>query len=427
MGWYAKERARDRIAALAGEGLDVATFFAEAGRLVTAAVPAAGTPAWSTIDPASLLITSYLDADNPTGARELANWEYLTGEAPGPVTRVAQSTKGLLTLEEVIHSDAARGRVYAEFLAPCGVQHALFVALRTRSGATWGSVDLWRGDRSRAFEADEMAFLQEVSLHLAEGARRGLLIGEAADPDGPDGPGLVVLDRRFAVESLTPGVERWLAELPGGWEQGHLPTVVAAVAARALRTAEGRDVPGEVAMARVLTEGGRWVVLHGAALVAGGARRVAVIIEPAHPARISSLLMQAYGLTDREQDVTRLVLRGDSTAEIAHELALSPHTVQQHLKSIFDKTAVRSRRELVGRVFLSHYEPRVRDNRRRVRMNRPVRGGPYPLVADARPSVKFGAPVPYSSLPAPHHPERLNPSPSERPSALSLSLEDRGR
>jgi DNA-binding CsgD family transcriptional regulator len=129
-------------------------------------------------------------------------------------------------------------------------------------------------------------------------------------------------------------------------------------------------------MARVLTRSGTWVVLHGAALQSGMDRRVAVIVEPAHPARITSLLMAAYGLSDRERDVTRLVLQGFSTTEIADDLVVSPHTVQQHLKSVFDKTGVRSRRELVGRVFFAHYEPRLRDNERRVQVDKPLRGGP---------------------------------------------------
>ena len=86
--------------------------------------------------------------------------------------------------------------------------------------------------------------------------------------------------------------------------------------------------------------------------------------------------MSAYGLSERERDVTRLVLRGYSTVEISEDLVLSAHTVQQHLKGIFEKTGVRSRRELIGKVFFSYYEPRVRDNEDRAATNLPLRGGP---------------------------------------------------
>ena len=93
---------------------------------------------------------------------------------------------------------------------------------------------------------------------------------------------------------------------------------------------------------------------------ASGAVARVLAREPAHPARITPLLMAAYGLTGREQE------------------RITPLTVQQHLKRVFEKTGVRSRRELAGKVFFAHYEPRLRDNERRFHHDQPLRGGPFP-------------------------------------------------
>ena len=86
--------------------------------------------------------------------------------------------------------------------------------------------------------------------------------------------------------------------------------------------------------------------------------------------------MSIFGLTAREQEVTQLVLRGTSTVELASLLGVSPHTVQQHLKSIFEKADVNSRGELVARIYFECYDPRARDNRERIRSERSIRGGP---------------------------------------------------
>ncbi len=388
MSSYATERARERIASLAGQGLDLVSFWREVGEIVAAVVPQYLAPCWFTLDPTSLLVTSHYDHDLiPEIPPEWIAHEYFEDDFH-KMADVARSERGMSTLHEATGGDPSRSRAWNLYMRPYGAEQELLVALRTPAGDAWGILGLYREPGQPQFSADELAFLRAASPHLAEGVQRGLLVGEASDPEGPDAPGLVVLRDDWSVESLTPGVERWLIELPDGdWEsQGRLPPSVLAVAGRALRTAEHEDAPGEIAFARVLSDRGRWMVLHGTSLVADGARRVAVIIEPAHPARISPLLMAAYGLTDREQDVTRQVLRGDSTAQIAARLHVSPHTVQQHLKSVFEKTGVRSRRELVGTVFFSHYEPRLRDNERRVIAGEPVRGGP---LSAARRAARF--------------------------------------
>lgn len=376
---HAMDDAYDRIAKHAGRGLGLVTFWRECASVIAKVVPHYETPCWFTLDPASLLVTSHYQTELAEIPGEFLAYEYYEDDFL-KMADVARSERGASTIYEATGGDPSRSRRWREFVQPYGGDQELQIALRNKNGAAWGIVGLYREFGRPQFDNDEIDFMRAVAPHLAAGAQRGLLVGEASDPDGPEPPGLVVLNEDWSVESLTPGVERWLEELPdGNWEaRGKLPPSVLAVAGRALRTAENQDAPGEVAFARVLSQQGRWMVVHGASMVGSGARRVAVIIEPAHPARISSLLMAAYQLTDREQEVARLVLRGDSTTQIAEALYVSPHTVQQHLKTVFDKTGVRSRRDLVGKVFFAHYEPRVRDNEKRVMANAPVRGGPLP-------------------------------------------------
>src|SRR5919106_1791871 len=231
------------------------------------------------------------------------------------LAKVARSEAGISTLHEATGGDPSSSPRWQANVEMGGDQE-LIVSLRTPAGDAWGCLGLYRERGEPMFSREELDFISAAAPSLGEGARRALLLGEARDPEGrPDAPGLLVLSDRGAVESSTPGVEQLVSDLPGGdWDDGRLPSVVLSVAARALRTAEGNDAPGDVAVARVLSDSGRWVVLHGATLVGQGATRVAGILRPALPARITPLLMAAYGLTEREQDVTRLVLQGGPTA-----------------------------------------------------------------------------------------------------------------
>jgi DNA-binding CsgD family transcriptional regulator len=377
MSAYARERAQERIADLACQGLDLVSFWREATEIIEPAVPHYMGPCWYTLDPASLLITSHFNDYVPMLPPESLALEYYEDDV-NKLADVARSETGVSTLHEATGGDPSSSPRWQANIELGGDQE-LIAGLLTRSGDAWGGLGLYREPGAPMFDPEEIGFVRAIAPLLGEGARRALLLGEATDPEGPEAPGLLVLSSKWEVESATPGVERWISDLPeGDLDAGRLPSAVLAVAGRALRSAEGRDEPGEVALARVLTDSGTWVVLHGATLVTDGGRRIAVIVEPAHPARIAPLLMSAYGLTEREQDVTRLVLQGESTASIADRLVVSAHTVQQHLKRIFEKTGVHSRRDLVGKVFFSYYEPRLRDNESRAPQGKPLRGGPMP-------------------------------------------------
>ncbi|HEY3235419.1 MAG TPA: LuxR C-terminal-related transcriptional regulator [Polyangiaceae bacterium] len=99
--------------------------------------------------------------------------------------------------------------------------------------------------------------------------------------------------------------------------------MVQAVAARARMLETGGDPLGLAARSRVQTRSGRWLLLYGTQLSGGKGSRVAVIVQPAAPHEVAPLVALAYGLSERECQITQLCMKGLSTKEIAQALSIS--------------------------------------------------------------------------------------------------------
>jgi DNA-binding CsgD family transcriptional regulator len=249
---------------------------------------------------------------------------------------------------------------YREILAPLGFGDELRAALRV-GNETWGVLCLHRELASPGFTAGEAAFLERIVPHLAIGLRTGLLIEEATAGSAPDAPGLVVLTDDLSIAAITAPAERWLDELSDWPQRAEPPQAVLGVASRLVALERAREeAPALLPRARVQTRTGRWLILHASRLSGpAGSGPIAVILEPAASAEIAPLVLQAYGLTEREAQVAQLVLQGLATGEITERLCITALTVQQHLKAVFDKTGARSRREFVAQVFAQQYLPRM--------------------------------------------------------------------
>jgi DNA-binding CsgD family transcriptional regulator len=224
-------------------------------------------------------------------------------------------------------------------------------------GRSWGNLQLNRYTGGRPFTDADRAFLRAVAP-LAGAALRRALLEEPAGTDPSRGPGVVVLDQSGMVITATAEANAWLEELAEGWRRYPMNVNIhPELLTLSLSTLTDDDPhPRRV---RLRTLNGTWLVAHASPL--SGSGQVALVLEPAKASEIAPIVVEAYGLTAREVEVTRLIARGLSTDEIASTLFLSRHTIRDHLKAIFEKVAVSSRGELTSKLFAEHYHLPLND------------------------------------------------------------------
>jgi DNA-binding CsgD family transcriptional regulator len=356
------ERVRQEIIRLSHVGLDSRTFRIEVVRHLQRLIPIDAS-FFATADPATLLFTgAVVDDVLARATSQFLENEFLRDDSV-KFTSLARGGSPVESLGVATRGELVLSPRYREILAPMDLGDELRAALVVGSKC-WGFMCLHRERSSPNFTPAEAAFLAKLTPHLAEGLRTALLIGDTQDkPSLAAGPGLLLLGDDLSLAAITPAAEGWLAEVSeSDWRSSlELPDAVYAVASRLLALERGSHTPPNLMpRIRLKTRAGRWLVLHASRLrAAESEERIAVIFEEARPSEIAPLIVDAYGLTKREGEITQLVLRGLSTIEVSEELHITANTVRDHFKAIFDKVGVRSRRELVGQVFAQHYQPRM--------------------------------------------------------------------
>jgi DNA-binding CsgD family transcriptional regulator len=317
---------------------------------------------WFATDPATLLATCPARIENVEPGHCATFWqrEFMVQDA-NLFCDVARGGVPAVSLHATTDRRPARSARWREFLAPQGYDDELRIVFRT-GDLVWGVAALFRARGRVSFDAGEMALAAAVSGPVATYMRGHSLLRREGQRPGGDAPGMITFDGAGTLMSLNEEATDWLAELPTGHGGSEavgvkMPVEVLTVVARARAIAAGTE--HGVARLRVRSRAGRWLVLHASALrdTSDRVSSVALIIEPAQGIDIASILVEAYQLTAREQQITQLIARGVGTSDIAARLYLSSHTVRDHIKAIFEKVGVTSRGELVAELFAEHYGP----------------------------------------------------------------------
>jgi DNA-binding CsgD family transcriptional regulator len=355
------ERVRREIIRLCHAGLDSRTLRLELIKRLRKVIPI-DVFFFTTADPATLLFTgAVVDEILERATPQFLQNEFLQDDV-NKFSWLARSATPIGGLIQATRSELEQSPRYRDILAPMALGDELRAALIT-GGTCWGFLCLHRDRSSPHFTTAEAAFLGRLTSHIAEGLRTALLLKSPARSHVPDEPGLLLLTEDLSVVAITPAASRWLVEVAeADWPRKQaLPSAVSAVVARLQAIEQGMDAEGTLMpRVRLRTVSGHWLVLHASRLSGPSVPGpIAVIFEVARPAEIAPLIAQAYDLSRREGEIMQGVLRGWSTAEIANAFYISSDTVQDHLKAIFEKVGVRSRRELVGQLFAQQYQPRI--------------------------------------------------------------------
>jgi DNA-binding CsgD family transcriptional regulator len=257
---------------------------------------------------------------------------------------LAVSPSPVATLSLDLDPDCQQSKRWQQLLIPRGRRHELRAAMVDSQGVCWGGLALYRQDGIR-FSPSDVATVRRLVPTRASHLARSLFTSRA--PGSPTNPTSVLIDEDGSIIDAPETARSWLEESRRRDSIDRVGMILTSLAALGRRLREGETNPGPVQV-RMRSAGGSWTTFLAESL--GGSSRlgsaIPVIVMATESTQLISLQIAAFGFSDREAEVVGQVLDGHDTKTIAHRLSISALTVQDHLKSIFDKADVHSRREL---------------------------------------------------------------------------------
>jgi DNA-binding CsgD family transcriptional regulator len=341
-----RDRCRERLTRLSDSSLDVESIQREAIAELRRVIGFERW-CWPFADPRTLIpLSGIAEHDYGPALPRSLELEY-SGDDFVTMGALARRTVPVGGLSAETGRDLARSPRWDEILRTVGIGDEAALACRDALGC-WGWIKAYRDSGDPAFTDDDLELLAAVGPSLGSALRRGIDGAALATADvPPSAPGVIVLDRDLRVVGWTGGAWNWAEALPGASMFAAWGILPAAVYTAAVLARSGSGANETQALQRAVD--GRWVKIEAAPLDGEDGGRIAVVLRGAAPSETFELLCRVYALTTRERQVVAAMIAGADTFAMTKRLAISRHTVQDHLKSVFAKVGVRSRREVLAR------------------------------------------------------------------------------
>ncbi len=340
-----RTRAHDRLIAADREELPVGPV-CEAILLSLHDVARFDLSALMTTDPDTMLPSGgVVEGFEPTACSPFWDNELLDPDF-NKFTDLVRSLDHVATLADAVDGDLMRSPRYQKIYGPIGATDELRAVFMAGSQCLAIGAFL-RPPGMEPFTDDEVADVRAL-LPLATHALRRAL-GRVNREAAIDPPVVLMLDGSGQVTGMTAGGSRMLEDLHvNGNGEGPIPNLIRVAATRARWSRSTASLT-----TRLRGKSGRWLRVHVSPME-GDAGAVAVTVESAGSDDLVPILLESYGLTERETEIALRLCRGLSMKEIAAELIISPHTVRDYVKTIYEKAEVNSRGELVAHLFSNH-------------------------------------------------------------------------
>jgi DNA-binding CsgD family transcriptional regulator len=267
-----------------------------------------------------------------------------------PFLRHFPSARPVLTMDQVASPQGlVHTEYYNDFLRPQAIHHQLTMSARVE-GRVAGVVALFRPKKRSNFTPAEVAKADLCTSYLSGAlakvihADRSYQLGRVAETLAASLPcrGVVVADSRLKVIYRNHLADQVLGRTE---DQAMLPLVVT----RACQEMIGPESP-EIRQFLLETDspGGAIEVMVRRVNRATEEPLLVISFDSEGTGRDWMTRLAARGVSRREMEVVHLVGQGLTNQEVARRLYISQHTVENHLKAVFRKLAVRNRASLTG-------------------------------------------------------------------------------